>query len=139
MPEVCDEQAEALPVVACTQRKTVVCMSGALYKSQQPVVNTRLMMKGSVKAACYVSLRVVTARVKRQTYDAVPLLHPVQLLQLLQHVHSVVQEVDDHRDEDTKGEAPGSSCCCTAVGGVSATCQYKQPVKADQMARQGSV
>ena len=100
-------------------------MSGVLYVSQHSDVNTLLMMTGNVERACHVSLRVVTERGKRHTFDAVPLLHPVQLLQLLQHVDSVVQEVDDDGDEDAKGEAPGGSCCRPAVGRVSAACQSK--------------
>ena len=97
------------------------------------MLNTPCKINGHAHAS------MVTARVKRHTFDAVPLLHPVQLLQFLQHVHSVVQEVDDDGDEDTEGEAPGGSCCCPAVGGVSAACHHKQPVKADQNAGQECV
>ena len=70
-----------------------------------------------------------------RTSDAVPLLDQVQLLQLPQNVHTVVEEVDDDWDEHTKGEAPSGSCCCPAVGGVAAACQHRQPVEADKVAR----
>ena len=75
----------------------------------------------------------------KATFNLIPLLVAVQCRQLSEHKHPVVEEVDDHRDEDSKRQPPGCTSCTMAIGGVASTCKSTAYVTTRRMSGCGCV
>ena len=64
------------------------------------------------------------------TTDTVPLLHSRQHLELLEHVDSVVQDVQHDRDEDGKADPPGGASRGSTVRPMPVTATARRTTSA---------